>query len=72
MQLLKEKEVAKVLKCSQSALRLWRRESRGPRFVRVGSLIRYSKSDLEDFIEQNSVDRAKEEERKPGENNEFL
>ncbi len=80
MQLLKEDEVAQVLQCTQSALRRWRREDRGPRFVRVGRLIRYSKSDLEDFIEENSVGKAKakekekeeEEERKLGENNESL
>ena len=72
MQLLKEGEAAQILTCQPSALRRWRREGRGPRFIRVERLIRYRQSDLEDFIEQNSVDRAKEEERKPGENNEFL
>ncbi len=86
MQLFVEGEVAQVLKCTTSALRRWRREGRGPRFVRVGRLIRYSKSDLEDFIEENSVGKAKEkeqeeketkeqqeeDERKLGEHNESL
>ncbi len=76
MQLLKESEVAQVLQCTVFALRRWRREKRGLRFVRVGRLIRYSTSDLEDFIEQNSVGKAKEKEkkekRKLGEHNESL
>lgn len=82
MQLLKEGEVAQVLQCTQSALRRWRREGRGPDFVRVGRLIRYSRSALEDFIEENSVGKAKkkekeqeekkEKERKLGEHNESL
>ncbi len=79
MRLLKEDEVAQVLNCTVFALRRWRREKRGLRFVRVGRLIRYSKSDLEGFIEENSVGKAKEkekeekeEERKLGEHNESL
>ncbi len=70
MQLLKEGEAAQRLTCKQSALRRMRREGRGPRFVRVGRLIRYRLSDLENFIEQNSY--PKKEERKLGENIEFL
>ncbi len=58
MHLLNEGEVAQLLQCTKSALRRWRREGRGPRFVRLGRLIRYSPSDLEEFIEQNSVGGA--------------
>ena len=53
--LLTEGEVAEVLKCTKSALRRWRREERGPRYVRVGRLIRYRQPDLELFIENNAV-----------------
>ncbi len=55
MELLTEGEVAEVLKCTKSALRRWRREGRGPRYVRVGRLIRYRQPDLELFIEKNAV-----------------
>lgn len=58
MHLLNEGEVAQLLQCTKSALRRWRREGRGPRFVRLGRLIRYSPTDLEEFIEQNSVGGA--------------
>jgi len=55
MELLTEGEVATVLQCTKSALRRWRREGRGPRYVRVGRLIRYRQPDLELFIEKNAV-----------------
>ena len=55
MELLTEGEVAAVLQCTKSALRRWRREGRGPRYVRVGRLIRYRQPDLELFIEENAV-----------------
>ena len=52
MQLLNEDEAAKTLSCTRAALRRWRRERRGPRFVRLGRLIRYRESDLETFVDQ--------------------
>ena len=36
MQTLTEAEVAEMLRCTKAALRKWRREGRGPRFIRVG------------------------------------
>ena len=50
MQLHTEQETAQLLACTVAALRRWRRERRGPRFVRLGRLIRYSESDLSDFV----------------------
>ena len=41
MRLLTESEVSEILRCTKAALRRWRREERGPRFIRVGRLIRY-------------------------------
>jgi len=52
MQLLTEDETSKVLQCTKAALRRWRRERRGPRFVKLGRLIRYRESDLESFVDQ--------------------
>ena len=54
MQLLTEGETSKVLQCTKAALRRWRRERRGPRFVKLGRLIRYSQSDLENFVERST------------------
>ncbi len=55
MRLLDEAEAARILHCTRSALRRWRLERRGPPFVRIGRLIRYRPSDLEEFIERNVV-----------------
>jgi len=54
MQLLSEKEAATKLCCTPAALRRWRRERRGPKFVTLGRLIRYRESDLESFVEANT------------------
>ncbi len=53
--LLNEKQVAQLLCCTTSALRRWRREGRGPRFVKIGRLVRYRQEDVEDFVNQNTV-----------------
>ncbi len=54
MQLLTEIETSKILCCTIAALRRWRRERRGPRFVKLGRLIRYSQTDLENFVERST------------------
>lgn len=43
---LTEKEVALQLSVSLASLRRWRLEHRGPRFVKVGVLVRYRAEDL--------------------------
>ena len=59
-QLLNEKETAQTLNCTVSALRRWRRERRGPKFVRIGRLIRYNEADLLQYIESNTERTATE------------
>jgi len=54
MQTLTESEVAHALKCTKAALRRWRREGRGPRFIRIGRLVRYRVLDVENFLEKNA------------------
>jgi excisionase family DNA binding protein len=49
-ELLTTEEAAAVLRCSESSLNKWRVTGNGPRFVRVGSRVRYSRADLADFI----------------------
>jgi excisionase family DNA binding protein len=45
-----EREVAQELRVSLASLRRWRVENRGPRYVKVGSLVRYSVRDLEEWL----------------------
>ena len=55
MQLLTETETSEILNCSVAALRRWRRERRGPKFLKVeGRLVRYRDSDLEEFADQST------------------
>jgi predicted DNA-binding transcriptional regulator AlpA len=54
VQLLNEERAAEILSVTTAALRRWRRELRGPRYVKVGRLIRYRESDLETWIDQNT------------------
>jgi len=48
---LTEKEVAPLISVSLASLRRWRLEQRGPRFVKVGVLVRYRPEDLEQWME---------------------
>ena len=48
-----EPELASDLKCKPAALRRMRREGRGPRWIRVGRLIRYPRAWVQEWIEAN-------------------
>ena len=48
---LTEKEVAKQIRVSLASLRRWRLVQRGPRFVKVGALVRYRPEDLQQWME---------------------
>ncbi len=48
---LTEKEVAQQIKVSLASLRRWRLLQRGPRFVKVGALVRYRAENLEQWLE---------------------
>ena len=48
--LINEKEVAQVLYVSVGTLRMWRTEGTGPRFHRIGQLIRYAPSDVREWL----------------------
>ncbi len=50
---LTETELASYLKCTRAALHRMRRESRGPRWVRVGRLVRYPVAWLSEYINAN-------------------
>jgi len=53
-QMLNEKQAASVLSVSVAALRRWRREGRGPGFVRLERCIRYDLRTLESFLQERS------------------
>jgi len=47
---LTELEVSHKTKISLATLRRWRLESRGPRFRKFGSLVRYSEHELDNWM----------------------
>jgi predicted DNA-binding transcriptional regulator AlpA len=48
--LLTELEVSHVLRVSLATLRKWRVEKRGPRFIKIGSLVRYQLEDIREWL----------------------
>ena len=48
--LLEEKELAERLQVSLGTLRTWRTDGTGPRFHRIGQMIRYAPSDVKDWL----------------------
>jgi excisionase family DNA binding protein len=52
LQTLTPQQAAKYLGISEASLRLWRSESKGPRYFRAGEkLVRYRRADLDSWIE---------------------
>ena len=55
LNLLTEEEVARHLHVSLAALRRWRLEKRGPRFIKVSALVRYRPEELEAWLASQPV-----------------
>ena len=53
-----EKQAAEILGCTVSALRKWRLLRKGPVYVKVSRLVRYSEADLAAFLDANRVEPA--------------
>lgn len=53
--IVRESVAARRLGVSKASLRRWRRERRGPNFVRLERAIGYRLSDLEQFLSKNTV-----------------
>ena len=49
-ELLTREEAAMFLRVSPSTLETWVTRKKGPKFVKVGSLVRYRLTDLEDYL----------------------
>jgi predicted DNA-binding transcriptional regulator AlpA len=48
--LLDEKELARLIRVSIGTLRYWRSEGKGPRYIKVGQLVRYAPSDVHGWL----------------------
>ena len=61
--LLTEQEVSKRLHVSLAALRRWRLERRGPKFLKVSSLVRYRPEELEQWLASQPVGGSLDKQR---------
>jgi predicted DNA-binding transcriptional regulator AlpA len=55
-EILNERQVQEVYGFSVPYLRRARRERRGPRFLKVGKLVRYRKADIEVYLSAHTVE----------------
>ena len=49
-------QVAKILKVSVRTLGKWRHLRRGPKYLRLGRVVRYHSSDVEEWLSANTVE----------------
>lgn len=54
--LVDEHEAARILRLSVKTLRRWRWAGRPPRFIKIGSAVRYDPADLQNLIEAGRRD----------------
>jgi excisionase family DNA binding protein len=54
MKILTEQEAAKLLNISVKTLQGWRYKGGGPRFAKMGRLVRYAMTNLEDYVHQQT------------------
>jgi len=50
-----EKEVARILNISPKTVQKWRREGEGPRFCKLGRMVRYKIDDFEDWTNRRRI-----------------
>ena len=55
-EILNEREVWEMYGFTLPYLRRARRERRGPRFLKVGKLVRYRRSDVENYLTAHAVE----------------
>ena len=55
-EILNERQVAETFGFTVPYLRRARREKRGPRFLKVGKLVRYRRADIESFLTAHAVE----------------
>lgn len=57
---MSESELARRANVSIAVLRKWRRESTGPRYLKLGRLVRYLTRDVDTWLEERAVDTGRQ------------
>lgn len=55
---LTDHEVAALLNISVATIRRWRRTKEGPKYYKIGSLVRYKRADIDEWVRSQGVDNA--------------
>ena len=55
IKLIRPKEAAEILMCSERTLEAWRREDKGPCYYNIEGKILYKAEDILNFIEESRV-----------------
>ena len=50
-----EFEVAQALRCSKAVLRKWRAAGKGPRYSKIGRMVRYPSQSVQEFLTAHMV-----------------
>jgi predicted DNA-binding transcriptional regulator AlpA len=64
---MSESELARKASVSIAVLRKWRREGRGPRFLKLGRLVRYLVGDVDIWLHSHAFGGSKQPGAKDGE-----
>ena len=63
MRVVREWEAAKLMGVSTAALRRWRREGRGPNFIKMERCVGYLAADLENYLKNQRSGKSGAEAR---------
>ncbi len=63
MVVLSPEEAAMYLKLSINTLAAWRHQRKGPRFIKTGRTVKYSREDLDGYLKSNTKETGKEEKK---------
>lgn len=55
MELLTEKQVARLLRVSLASVRRWRQRKTGPTYIKVGACVRYRREDVETWLRSREL-----------------
>ena len=54
-ELVSEKTLSKILEISEHTLRAWRRDNKGPKFKKLGKLVRYHRDDINTWFKEEDI-----------------
>ena len=61
-ELVSEKTLSKLLEISEHTLRFWRRNNKGPKYIKLEGRVRYHRDDVNKWFESDKEETKKREE----------